>query len=338
MKQISAAERNSILAHIDNGLSDRKIAAEVKLSRSTVKNMRRLYRPDLPTAKPGRPAKLSAQNKRFLVRSVTSGELDTAVKANKKLKVDLGVCVSDNTVRRALVEAGLKASAKVEKPLLSKKNVKARLEFAKRYQHWTVADWERVVWSDETKINRFNSDGRSWCWVRDVDSLETRTVKQTVKHGGGSIMIWGCMTAKGPGYMCKINGRMDQHLYKQILEEDLVDTIKYYRLPKNRVIFQQDNDLKHTASSVREWLGQQDFEVLEWPAQSPDLNLIEHLWAWMKIRLNQFDRAPSGMLELWERTEEVWDKFGKDECRKLIHTMPARIQAVLKAKGHWTDY
>jgi transposase len=338
MKPISIEIRDRILVNIDNGLSDRKVAAIVDVSRSTVQNIRREHRPNVSTQNTGRPAKLSAQNKRFLVRSLTSGELDTAVQANKRLKTDLNVFVSDDTVRRALVEVGLEASVKVSKPLLSKKNIAERLAFAKRHEFWTMADWERVVWSDETKINRFNSDGRSWCWVRDIDGQERRTVKQTVKHGGGSLMIWGCMSSHGPGFMCKLDGAMVKETYKSILEDELMSTIDYYGMDPARVIFQQDNDPKHTATIVREWLANQEFELLTWPAQSPDLSPIEHLWAWMKIRLNQYERAPSGMIELWERIQDVWNGFGAEECRKLIRSMPDRIDAVLKSGGLWTDY
>ena len=44
------------------------------------------------------------------------------------------------------------------------------------------------------------------------------------------------------------------------------------------------------------------------------------------------------MIELWERIEAEWDKIGMDECLRLIESMPRRIEAVLKAKGMWTDY
>ena len=151
-------------------------------------------------------------------------------------------------------------------------------------------------------------------------------------------MIWGCMTVYGVGFMCRVIGTMDQHLYKSILEDELINTIKFYSLDPHQVILQHDNDPKHQAASVRTWLEDQQFDILEWPAQSPDLNPIEHLWAILKRRLNQYDRPPSGMLELWERIEVEWDKIDKDICQNLVRSMPKRIKAVIKAKGMWTSY
>ena len=151
-------------------------------------------------------------------------------------------------------------------------------------------------------------------------------------------MIWGCMTIKGTGHMCKINGTMDQQLYRSILEDELLQTIDWYDLDVNRVIFQHDNDPKHKARSVQEWLNQQPFEVLEWPAQSPDLNPIEHLWAHIKRRLNQYEEPPKGMLEVWERVQTEWNNIDQETCGRLVESMPRRLEAVIKAKGMWTEY
>jgi DDE superfamily endonuclease len=181
-------------------------------------------------------------------------------------------------------------------------------------------------------------DGQAWCWTHDSDSLQPHHVKQMVKHGGGSLMIWGCMTVNGPGNMVKITGKMDQHLYREILSDDLNQTIAHYRMKPARVIFQHNNDSKHTAKSVKTWINQQPFQVLDWPAQSPDLNPIENLWAILKHHLNQYETPPSGMLELWDHVQEKWDGITADECKRLIDTMPECIEAVLKAKGLWIDY
>ena len=75
-------------------------------------------------------------------------------------------------------------------------------------------------------------------------------------------MIWGCMTAEGPSYMCKIDGKMDQNLYRKILQYDLMKTMEFYRRDTQRVIFQHDNDPKHKAKNVKYWLKTQDFQVL----------------------------------------------------------------------------
>ncbi len=59
-------------------------------------------------------------------------------------------------------------------------------------------------------------------------------------------MVWGCMTAHGIGYACKINGNMDCELYTSILGDELLRTLEYYDLQKAEIVFQQDNDPKHT--------------------------------------------------------------------------------------------
>ena len=75
-----------------------------------------------------------------------------------------------------------------------------------------------------------------------------------------------------------------------------------------------------------------------WPAQSPNLNPIEHLWGFLKRKLSEHKHPPSGIYELWERIHVKWEKIAVEECQKLIESMPRRVQAVLKAKGGYTKY
>ena len=72
--------------------------------------------------------------------------------------------ISAAKIRRILRKSGMRSSKKIKKSFLSSKNRKERYEFSKKYKNWTVDDWKHVVWSDETKINRFCSDGNKWCW------------------------------------------------------------------------------------------------------------------------------------------------------------------------------
>ena len=75
-----------------------------------------------------------------------------------------------------------------------------------------------------------------------------------------------------------------------------------------------------------------------WPAQSPDLNPIEHLWGFLKRKLSEHKHPPSGIHELLERIQMKWEEIAVEECQKLIESMPRRVQAVLKAKGGYTKY
>jgi transposase len=316
----------------------RQIAKDLGIGKSTVAEFATKHAKDMPRNKGGRSKCLSHQDRRFLVRSITSGSAKTAVDATKQLQAGLNISVTPHTVRNALKEVGLGAIKKPAKPKITKKQACARLDFAKSHCNWTLDDWQQVIWSDETKVNRFCSDGCLWAWIRDGEELQPRHVKQTVKHGGGSIMMWGCMTWHGIGYCCRINGKMDQQMYLQILGDELLQTIEYYNMDQNHVIFQHDNDPKHTAKSVKAWLAKQDFKVLEWPASSPDLNPIEHLWAHLKMQLAKYESPPKGLNELWERLEDEWEKISVDVVRNLIQSLPCRLEAVVKAKGYWTKY
>src|SRR4051794_9768005 len=96
------------------------------------------------------------------------------------------------------------------------------------------------------------------------------------------------MTAQGIGYGCQIDGRMDAGVYTSILNDYLLPTIKYYKLKKNKLIFQQDNDSKHTSNAAHGWFRSKKSDLLEWPPQSPDLNPMEHLWQHLKKQLAEY--------------------------------------------------
>ena len=160
----------------------------------------------------------------------------------------------------------------------------------------------------------------------------------TVKFGGGNMMVWGCMTWDGVGYLSEVDGKMNAAQYVQILDESLLNTLEFYDLDVEDVIFQQDNDPKHTSKLAKQWLEKKGSETLKWPAQSPDLNPIEHLWSILKRNMYDYDTPAAGTHELWDRMIKAWRQIDKDQVRNLIRSMPSRIQAVLAAKGGNTKY
>src|SRR5215469_9259535 len=338
MKSISPTDSDHILHLLDSGCSSGQISSQTGVSKATISRLSTRHCPYLKKTPAGHPSKLSDTNIRYALRLIGSGKAENAVQVTKSLQEITNQSLCAQTVRNGLKKMGMMAVMKRKRPLLTKKHRKERLDFAIAHQYWTLDDWKRVVWSDETKINRLGSDGRKWVWKKAGEGLSERLVEGTIKFGGGSLMMWGCMLWDGVGYACKIDGRMDGELYTKILEDELKRSLTYYGKNPSSIIFQQDNDPKHKSKLATTWLQHHEFQVLSWPAQSPDLNPIEHLWTHLKRRVANYDIPPNGMLELWERVGKEWDSIGPEVCQNIIERMPRRIKAVLKAKGGCTKY
>lgn len=345
MKPTSPDTIASIKVRISRGESSRQIASSLGVSKSTVNKIRGSLGQDTPRPKAGQKPKLSDRDKTQVASLIRRGEARTATEAakifNQDLPEDKRVCAQ--TVRRALVAKRLECRNNKKRPALKPSHRRARLAWAQEHREWTVDDWKRVVWSDETKVNRICSDGVQYGWVEVGDALSDRAVTETVKFGGGSVMVWGCMSWLGAGILHKVVGRMDSHQYIDILKAGLLPTIENIGRdpelpPPDQLIFQQDNDPKHTAGITKAWFEEEGIKTLKWPAQSPDLNPIEHLWAHLKRKLGEYRESPGGVHDLWHRLKEEWVKIPKEVCQSLIESMPRRIGAVIKAKGGHTKY
>lgn len=183
-----------------------------------------------------------------------------------------------------------------KKPLLTDRHRNVRLEWARQRKDWTVSDWNSIIWSDESKFNLFGNDGRVFVRRRVGEELLPECIQQTVKFGGGNVMVWGCISCDGIGPIAKVEGRMCGKDYIQLLSTSL---LPYMQSMGSDYVFMDDNAPCHRARAVRQWMSSNNLKQMEvWPPQSPDLNPIEHVWDLLGDKLDAY--KPKN-LESWRR-------------------------------------
>jgi hypothetical protein len=241
------------------------------------------------------------------------------------------------TVQRRLRQVGLEGCVAIRKPLLRSVNKVKRLNWAKEHRNWTEDDWKKVLWSDESKFELFGCKRRVFVRRRPTEKMLPQCIQPTVKHGGGSVMIWGCFAGDTVGDLVKIDGILKKEGCHKILTRHAVPSGK--RLVGKAFVFQQDNDPKHASKLCRRYLeNKEKFKTLKnmvWPPQSPDLNPIELLWDELDRRIRKL--RPKNETTFFEGLKTTWESIPAETLLKLIKRMPKICAAVIKARGGYID-
>jgi transposase len=336
-KQLSSDVKTRIIEKYNSNCSIRNISEQLSVPRSTVHDIVSKFKKYGSTTnrlRTGRPAKIDAKTSRKVVRQVLANPRTTRKNIKDQLS-DLGVTVSLSTVSNVLHRADLRGRRPRKTPLLKPIHLKTRLKFARDHVEKPLSYWSNVLWTDETKIELFGLNETKHVFRKKGERNNPKNTVPTVKHGGGSIMLWGSFSAYGVGTLYRVNGIMMKEDYLQILQSYLNKDARQLGLGR-RWIFQHDRDPKHTAKIVTKWLQESKINVLEWPSQSPDLNPIENLWCYFKIQVGQ--RRPKNLAELEAVCQEEWAKITPDYCYNLVKNYNKRLQQVIDFKGHTIDY
>ena len=316
------------------GFSYSFIANEYGVHTSTISRLCKKFTENGSIARlPGSGRKRITTEKQdmMIVRQVKQDNKTPAYRIKAELDLQN---VSTRTVRRRITESGEFESGWAEPvPFISDKNRKYRKTWCYEHRHWTKEQWRKVLWSDESPFE-LRCRRRFMVWRRPEERYHPKNCKGTVKHDK-KIQVWGCFAAHGVGNLYRVPGILDQHGYHSILQWQMKPSVQRL-FPTKDCIFQQDNDPKHTARSIRTYLENYEVPTLPWPSQSPDLNPIENLWSILDLKVK--DRKPSNEDALFEVLKEAWQNLEPELLTKLADSMPERIEAVIAANGYPTKY
>ncbi|MEW8548408.1 MAG: transposase [Candidatus Thiodiazotropha sp.] len=246
--------------------------------------------------------------------------------------------ISVRTVTRRLNNSGLKARRAVKRPLLTPRHKRARLNWAHDRRTWNLRSWRRVHWSDECKFVLRHTDGRMRVWRETNTAYADRNIVGTTAFGGGSITVWACFSYRCKLDMYVLNGTLTGVSYRDnILRDIVVPHFDNHRLA-DRPIFMDDNARPHRAAIVRQYLQQEAVDVLPWPALSPDMNPIEHVWDQIKRKLDQRNPACRNLNELRAAVLQEWNLYPQNKLQRLVQGMRRRVNELLQQRGSYTKY
>uniref|UniRef100_A0A1A8N175 Transposable element Tcb1 transposase n=2 Tax=Nothobranchius pienaari TaxID=704102 RepID=A0A1A8N175_9TELE len=134
-----------------------------------------------------------------------------------------------------------------------------------KHCHWTTEDWKKVLWTDESKFEIFDSSRRIFVRRRVGERMVPQCVTSTVKYGGGSVMVWGIFAVSRVGSLYRVKGPLNQNGYHSILQHHAVPS--GMRLVGQWFILQQDNDPKHKSKLCQNYLRKKRTRWSTWSGQ-----------------------------------------------------------------------
>ncbi|GFU77596.1 transposable element Tcb2 transposase [Trichonephila clavipes] len=230
-------------------------------------------------------------------RIVRQALVDPTV-TRSKIRADVGVAIVPQTISRHLADANLKSKRPFRALPLTPEHRQLRLQWCQARSMWNVRDWQKVVFSDESRFVLGTDDNRVRVWRRPAYDRRSTL-----------IVMRGTLTG--------------QRYVDDILRPHVGPFLN--GLPG--AIFQQDNARPHTARVAQDFL--RHFQTLPWPARSPDLSPVEHVWDQVKRQMPSCHSVHD--LEL--AVQDLWAHLPQDNIRCLINSMPDRVAPCIAAGG-----
>jgi hypothetical protein len=200
-------------------------------------------------------------------------------------------------------------------------------------------NWCKVIFSDETKIMLGNNN-KVYVWRKPNERLRPECLGELGDRERTcrvSVMFWGCISHHGVGTLTPVDGNINTEKYISILDENLWPVVAQH-FANRPWIFQEDNAPCHVSARANGWKTDNDINTLPWPAQSPDLNIIENVWRTLKIRVQRRISEIKNADDLKRVVHEIWTALSLHYIQSLYASIPQRIRSVIRTRGQITKY
>ncbi|KFM71407.1 Transposable element Tcb2 transposase, partial [Stegodyphus mimosarum] len=273
----------------------------------------------------GRPRETTEREDRAIVRAALTApdaSLSSIVRATS-------ASVTARTIYRWLTERGLRSRRPLRRLPLTSVQRQARFQWCRAHSHWNVTDWSRLVFSDEPPFELSPDDQRRRVWRRPGQQCDTNLTvfRQTDRQPG--VMGWGAISFHSRTPLVVICRNLTAQRY---VGEVLRPVVLPFMSRHHWLTFQQDNARPHTAHVSATC--RSACRTLPWPARSPDLSAIEHVWSIMGRAL----QPARDVDDLMRQLDRIWRDIPQEDIRKLYQSMPSRVTACIRARGGQTRY
>ncbi len=327
-KELSKDTRDKIVDLHKAGMGYRTISKQLGDKATTVRAVIRKWKKFKMTVnlpRTGAPCKISPRGV-SMIRDQPRTTREDLVNNLKRAGTTFSTVLISNTLHRH----GYKSCSARKVPLLKPAHAQACLKFAKDHLDDPEEAWEKVMWSDETKIELFGINSTNCVWRKEEDERQSQEHHPNREAWGWKHHAFGVLFCKGDratapywgedgwGHVSRDFGQQLPSLSKSI------EDVSWLGLPAWQW------------PQTKKWLRKKHFKVLEWPSQSPDLNPIENLWRELKLCVAQ--RQPQNLKDLETTCMEEWTKIPAAVCANLVNNYRTRLTSVIVDKGFCTKY